>query len=480
MKSNKRKNVKNKRGMTNSAGMSRRDVIKRIGGASIIVSAPHLWIPRITHALDSHNTIKHVIYMRLGGGFRFTAAYNGDVASKYNPFGLAGGIPAGVEWGPSGLLNNENWTTGEGAEYRAELGMGNVVSQSNRIAVMTCVDHEPDAGNADGNHGTGLERYYTGYAGGETGFFTFINYSLRNRPLPPADSGEVVLPAFVFGAAGMALGGGEFAGHRPPVVEGTDFDQFRSSQTENLPAWAVDFAKAEDLRVRDRAHPQHQSFVESYRQTRSSSENFANVFQSPILDLNDESDEVVDGFTQAQLQTVFGDSRGARRMRLALRLLHFGCPAVYFSQGGYDMHSDEQDRLGNAMREPNRLMAGLLAVLPRMPHPAGGTYWDHTLVVFGSEFGRTARGSRFNSAQGSDHGGDRATRWMSMPVMGGVVERSGLGGKRVGAGFTQRDDLRAGGKVYSYRSVMKTVMNMLGGEHEDVFPADTAFDDLVL
>ena len=128
------------------------------------------------------------------------------------------------------------------------------------------------------------------------------------------------------------------------------------------------------------------------------------------------------------------------------------------------------------MDELNRLISALYAALRRMEHPSGGTYWDHTLVAFGSEFGRTARGGRFNSAGGSDHAGDYATRWMSMPLMGGVIEQAGKGGASLGE--TRREDLAPLGKVYSYRAVMKTLMDMLGADHAEFFPADEPFSDI--
>jgi hypothetical protein len=94
-------------------------------------------------------------------------------------------------------------------------------------------------------------------------------------------------------------------------------------------------------------------------------------------------------------------------------------------------------------------------------------------VVFGSEFSRTANGGRFNSARGSDHGGDYATRWMSMPFMGGPIARPGRT-----LGTTRRNDLSPDGKVYSYRSVFKTLMDGLGVDHAEFFSEDPPFDDL--
>ena len=110
-----------------------------------------------------------------------------------------------------------------------------------------------------------------------------------------------------------------------------------------------------------------------------------------------------------------------------------------------------------------------------MDHPDGGKYWDHTIVTLGSEFSRSTRGGRFNSARGSDHGGDYATRWMSMPFFGGPIQALG---RRIGE--TDPGDLAPLGKVLSYRATMKTMMDALGCEHSEFFPADEPFDDLFI
>ena len=102
-----------------------------------------------------------------------------------------------------------------------------------------------------------------------------------------------------------------------------------------------------------------------------------------------------------------------------------------------------------------------------------------TSVPIGLGIGRTARGSKFNSARGSDHVGDNATRWMSMPFMGGPIEEAGTGGNTYGATSTD-SDLQAQGKVYSYRSTLKTMMDLLGCDHRDFFPSDDPFEDFLL
>ncbi len=442
------------------------------------VAFPAVWVPNPVFAqqCSGRGGVKHLVYVRLSGGFRFTTAFNADVGDQFNPFGKASGVAGGTEWGVGRLLEAADWLDGPDATAVRELGMRRVTEFSNEMMVLATVDHEPTAGNADGNHGTGLERFLTGYPGGTTSFFTMIHYGLRERIAAAAADGRVELPPFVLGSTGMAQGYGAYAGYRPPLIQGDSFDQFSFSTGSKLPSWATQMAAEADRNMKERQVMATRALVDTYIGTRESTERFAEIFSSDLLRIRNASDEQVDGISNRQLAALFGDSGTARRIRLALRLFHFGCPAVFLDQGSYDLHSNEDEALPREMVGLARLLSGLNAALKRMSHPAGGTYWDHTLVVLGSEFGRTARGSRFNSAGGSDHGGDRATRWMSMPMMGGFVTQNGLGGKQFGA--TDRSDLKDDGAVYSYRSVCKTLMDLLCADHAEFFEQDSVISTI--
>jgi hypothetical protein len=347
---------------------------------------------------------------------------------------------------------------------------------TNDLCVFPCIDHEPYAARADGNHGTGLERFLTGYVGGSTSFLTYVNYGLRARVAEATANGQVLLPAFSLGDSGMSSGTGAYAAYRAPVLEGDSFDRFGFNAGQNLPPWAAAMALAVDERLKTRLHPELRSPVATYQQTREATEAYGAIFNSDLLKIGNGSTEVVDGISNADLELMLGDDGAGRRAALALRLFHYGCPAVFFNEGGYDLHSDEETMLPVRMEGPNRLISGLNAALKRMSHPEGGTYWDKTLVVFGSEFGRSTGGNRFNSARGSDHGGDYSTRWMSMPLMGGVVISAGKGGRMLGQ--TAAADLRPLGQVHSYRSMLKTLMHLLGADHAGIFPADAPIQEL--
>lgn len=452
-------------------GLSRRAFLGGVGAAALTP----FFIGRGRRAFaktPAFGSAKHLIYIRLRGGFRFTTAFNSAVAEQFNPYGLAGGIASGAEWGVSRLLEGSSFLDGDDGARRRELGMRPVPEVADKVTVVPCVDHEPSSAGADGNHGSGLERYWTGSVGGEASFFTLINYGLRERFTTATANGEVAIPAFCLGDSGMARGLGLFAAHRPPVVQSGSLDGFGLSTEDVVPAWARDLSRHQDERHRAKLRGDSRALVDAYLETRKATVRFAEIFQSPTLQTSSGT-TAVDGVTHDELRLLFGDSEAGRNIRLALRLFHFGCPAVYIDQGGYDFHSGEEGELPNRMVEVNRIISGLLAVLPRMTHPSGGTYWDHTVVVFGSEFGRTSGGNRFNSARGSDHNGDYETRWMSMPFFGGPVARPGRQ-----LGEARSSDLRPVGDVVSYRSVMKSLLDVIGCEHEDVFLADLPYEPL--
>ncbi|MEX1361970.1 MAG: twin-arginine translocation signal domain-containing protein, partial [Nannocystaceae bacterium] len=156
--------------------LTRRRLLQGAGVAATAVAFPHIWVPREVKATVGFGTAKHLIYIRLSGGFRFPTAFNGDMGGVFNPFGQATSVASGTEWGVGRMLQQDEWLT----EELSTMGLRSVTSFTNELAVIPCVDHEPLAGSADGNHQTGLERYLTGYVGGDLGLFTMLNYGLRN------------------------------------------------------------------------------------------------------------------------------------------------------------------------------------------------------------------------------------------------------------------------------------------------------------
>jgi hypothetical protein len=463
----------------NDKGLGRRGFFKALGAGGLAtgaaLGAPYLWIPKAHANTVGFGSAKHLICIRLSGGFRFPTAFNSDVGDEFSPWGTAANVASGTEWGVGKLLETES---GEGSWYTPalqELGVERFTSLTNEVSVIACVDHEPLAGSADGNHATGLERYLTGYVNGQTGIFTMINYGLRERYALAQAEGNTLLPAIIMGQSGMGRGTGEYAAYRPPVMRGDDLDRFGFNTDELLPDWAREMTNDYDARYRDAQQLPHYPTVDAYLQSREATKAYAEIFSSNPLKIENGSTEPFDGVSNATLAQVFGGGGASRNLRLGLRLFHYGCPAIYIDQGGYDYHSGEEQSLPGRMQELTRLLSALTWALQTMDHPEGGKYWDHTIIAIGSEFSRTTRGGRFNSARGSDHGGDYATRWMSMPFFGGPIAARG---RRIGQ--TASSDLAPLGKVLSYRAVMKTMMDALGCDHAPFFPADDAFDDLFI
>ncbi|EDM76150.1 hypothetical protein PPSIR1_26858 [Plesiocystis pacifica SIR-1] len=455
---------------------SRRRFLTTVGvggvAAGAAIGAPHLWIKsaKATNTVG-FGTAKHLIVIRLSGGFRFPTCFNSDVSDEFSPWGTASSVAGGTEWGVGALLEADDWLDAD----RSALGMQRVTDFTNEIAVVPCVDHEPLSGSADGNHNTGLERFLTGSVNGTTGIFTMINYGLRAQTEMAAAEGQILLPSIIMGQAAMGRGSGKYAGYRPPVLRGDDLERFGFNTESLLPDWAQSMSADYDARFRDVQQLPHYPTVDAYLQSREATKAYSEIFSSEALKIDNGSTELIDGVSNAQLATAFGQGGASRSLRLALRLFKFGCPAVYLDQGGYDMHSGEEQGLPGRISELNRLISALRWALKTMEHPEGGSYWDHTIVTMGSEFSRSSRGGRFNSARGSDHGGDYATRWMSMPFFGGPIAAAG---RRLGE--TRASDLEPLGAVYSYRSTMKSMMDALGCDHEEFFLADDPYDDLFL
>ncbi len=170
------------------------------------------------------------------------------------------------------------------------------------------------------------------------------------------------LPPFVMGSSGMARGLGEYAPHRPPVLSGASFERFAAGD-DAPPDWLKGMVRETDARMRDRQHPALRSMVDAYIQTRAATEAYSAIFASDLLKVNSRSDEVVDGLSNDELRTMFGNSRESNDVRLALRLFHYGCPAVYLDQGGYDNHSNEEENLPGEILRLNRLLSALMAAL---------------------------------------------------------------------------------------------------------------------
>lgn len=155
---------------------------------------------------------------------------------------------------------------------------------------------------------------------------------------------------------------------------------------------------------------------------------------------------------------------------LALRFFGFGSPMAVVRRNMYDMHDREEENYAARAADLARQLAGLHFLLHRMPHEAGGTYWDHTIVAVVSEFGRNNVGpDGFNSGKGSDHVEEDPgpVRNQSIALMGGPIAPSK--GRLIGptdAGINALDP----SQVFTTRSLLATFADALGVD-QDYFGA---------
>ncbi|MFU8805086.1 MAG: twin-arginine translocation signal domain-containing protein, partial [Bradymonadaceae bacterium] len=91
-----------------TSAVHRRTFLKGIGVAAASVAMPHVWVPnKALASTHARGEVKHLVYVRLSGGFRFPAAFNADVGAEFNPFGQASNVAPGTEWGVGELLEQE-------------------------------------------------------------------------------------------------------------------------------------------------------------------------------------------------------------------------------------------------------------------------------------------------------------------------------------------------------------------------------------
>ena len=169
------------------------------------------------------------------------------------------------------------------------------------------------------------------------------------------------------------------------------------------------------------------------------------------------------------LQEIFpADGAWGRLAALAVRLIQKGSPAVCVGRGGYDTHSLEANNFDQLMDSYGRALQGLYFALTRSPHPLGGTFWDRTLIIGVSEFGRdnTSELSGFNRGDGSDHQGTNPCRYQTFPIGGGAIRPGSVFGPVDEQTWEPRDN-----SIIASRQVLATLLYALG-----IDPAEYGFE----
>jgi hypothetical protein len=301
------------------------------------------------------------------------------------------------------------------------------------------------------NHAPAQMFLHTGFGqGGRPSMGSWVTYGLgtENRDLPS----YVVLLSGPPGGAGTSLWS---TGFLPSVYQGV---QFRSSGDPVLFLSNPEGHNRSDRRqVLDAVkalNEQNLGIVgDPEISTRISQYEMAFRMQASVPELMDISKE-----SAATLQ-MYGAQPGkasfANNCLLARRLVERGVRMVQLFDSDWDHHGGLDKRLRAKTKDVDQPMSALIRDLK-----ARGLL-DETLVIWGSEFGRTplrqgADGDGTKTAPGRDHHKDAYTMWMA----GGGVKGGISHGKTDELGFNPAE-----GAVHTH-DLNATVLHLLGLDHE--------------
>jgi len=165
--------------------------------------------------------------------------------------------------------------------------------------------------------------------------------------------------------------------------------------------------------------------------------------------------EATDAFDIAKepesARSLYGNSAQGRQLLIARRLIERGVRFVQVWAGGWDHHQDLQDRLVKSAAEIDGPCAAFLTDLKQRG------LLDHTLVVWGGEFGRKpVRDRNGNDNPGRDHNNRAFSVWLA----GGGVKGGTVFGATDEFGATAVQD-----KVHVH-DLHATLLRLLGFDHE--------------
>lgn len=445
--------------------MKRRDFLKL--SALAAAAGPTMFIPRYARASPASGAVKHVLVLFAKGGLRSHATFNAGVAFRHNPYGSQASAP-GTEWVLGAACGAEKIETSFGT-------IPAFAEVTNQVAVIDTLDHVPGSMAPEIDHRTGANRLASGYPDGTSGILALLG---KHHPAFTNGFSAAKLPPAEIFPSEFGMGSGDYAPYRPLSVMGAS--QTFASGSAVGKGWKIGARRTLDEQYLERRARSYRARISGFLQAKKNMATFADVLTEPALDLMNQPQAELHGFTNAQLLEIFGNyslmnigdtidypSWGGD-ISLALRFFGYGSPIAVVTREIYDTHDDEKTVYGPRTKDLVRQLAGLAHVLPRMAHPEGGTYWDHTLVAVVSEFSRNNAGAEtgFNSGFGSDHVPDLPVapqRNQSVALMGGVVSARG---KRIGGTDQQCSPI---GKVYSSRSLLSTFLDVLGVDHRQFF-----------
>lgn len=450
---------------------NRRSFLKAgLGGAAAAVAAPYFFVPNRARANFQYgDKDNHLIILNLDGGARTVPMFNAGVSGRYNPYGEHA---SAAEWGVGGVFAN--------AAVALDPSLGGSLPTISEIAtdmaVSVTMDHTPDSASGEGSHTIARNWIASGYNAGGPGVMSHIMALHKYYGAEVAKFGS--FPPVVIGGGDATTPFARPAGNSEPLKT-TSYAEFASqsgdgSAGERQPDWARAFEAGLDHNMRGTHSASDRTSMSRLALGKDAVEHFRNVFTDPALKVADEPTAEKHGYTNAQLASIFGDSRFGRNAALASRFLFEGSTAMVIGDNGWDTHSGEASAYTMSAQTLERVLCGFNYLLKNAPHPAGGTYWDRTIICTVSEFGRdNLMSDGYNSGGGSDHTGTPAMRNQAWFMMGGAVN----GGSQLGA--TNPDDVSvvSGAPVYSTQNYLATWLAWLDIDFAEVYPGAAPIED---
>lgn len=301
------------------------------------------------------------------------------------------------------------------------------------------------------NHAPAQLFLHTGFGRlGRPGFGSWVTYGLgtANRDLPA----YIVLQSGRLAGAGANLWA---AGFLPPLYQGV---QFRSGEEPVFylknPA-GLD--KRDRRRVLDTIRRLNQQRLDVLGDpeiaTRIAQYEMAFRMQTSIPEL---ADVTTEGRRTLDLYGIQADKASfATNCLLARRLVERGVRVVELYDADWDHHSNLAQRLPAKCRQVDRAMAALITDLKQRG------LLDDTLVIWGSEFGRTPMqqtdsGAGKKTKPGRDHHKEAFTVWLA----GGGVKRG------ISFGATDEFGYSITENPVHVHDLNATVLHLLGLDHE--------------
>ncbi len=301
------------------------------------------------------------------------------------------------------------------------------------------------------NHAPAQMFLHSGFGrGGRPSVGSWVNYGLgsENDDLPA----YVVLLSGPLGGAGTSLWS---SGFLPSVHQGI---QFRSSGD---PVLFLSDPPGQDQADRRRIFDAVRSLNERQLAdvgdpeiaTRISQYEMAFRMQTSVPDLMDLAQETAD--TLALYGAKPGEASFANNCLLARRLVERGVRVIELYDADWDHHSNLEKSLPAKCRGVDQAMAGLILDLKQRG------LLDETLIVWGSEFGRTplrqgVDGNGKATNPGRDHHKDAYTMWLA----GGGVKGGVTWGRTDDFGFSPVEN------PVHVHDLNATLLHLLGLDHE--------------